>query len=137
MSTENFDMLIVDDHQAMRAALRGLVQSTYPGANLLEAGDGARALALCQSQRPRLVLMDVTLPDANGTELTARIKAMLPQCHVIVVSQHSAPIYRERAHEAGAHAYITKDMVHRELLPAIERALGPRPQTVATGIQHE
>ncbi len=133
MSTGSFDMLIVDDHQAMRAALRGLVQSAYPGANILEAGDGARALALCQSQRPRLVLMDVALPDANGIELTARIKAMLPQCKVIVVSQHADRIYFERAHEAGADAYITKDTVHRELLPAIDRALGRAPSDHGRG----
>jgi len=132
MSTnlENFDMLIVEDHEAMRTALRAVLQSAYPGANILEAGDGARAMELCLSHHPRLVLMDIGLPDANGIELTARIKALLPECNVIVVSQHAAPIYVEYAHKAGAYAYVTKDTVHENLLPAVARALtaGAQPQ---------
>ena len=128
MNPGNFDMLIVEDHQPMRAALRALLHSVYPGANILEAADGARALELCVSQRPRLVLMDIGLPDANGIELTARIKAILPECSVIVVSQHAAPIYAERAHEAGACAYVTKNTAHQELLPAVARALAPGVQ---------
>ncbi|MDO8703996.1 MAG: response regulator transcription factor [Sulfuricaulis sp.] len=130
MSTNpgNFDVLIVDDYQPMRAALRALLQSAYPGVNILEAADGARALELCLSHRPRLVLMDIELPDANGIELTARIKAKLPECNVIVVSQHSASIYVERAHEAGAYAYITKGTAHQELLPAVAGALASGAQ---------
>lgn len=115
----------------MRAALRDVLQSAYPTAHICEAGDGARAMELCLSHSPRLVLMDIGLPDANGVEITARIKALLPECNVIVVSQHAAPIYVERAHEAGACAYVTKDMAHEELLPAVARALaaGAQPHT--------
>ena len=136
MSTnlEKFDMLIVEDHEAMRAVLREVLQSAYPGANILEAADGARALELCLSHHPRLVLMDIGLPDANGIELTARIKAMLPECSVIVVSQHAAPIYVERAHEAGAYAYVTKDTAHQELLPAVARALASGAQPHSAGL---
>ena len=125
---ENLDMLIVEDHQSMRAVLREVLQSAYPGANILEAGDGASGMKLCLNHRPRLVLMDVALPDANGIELTARIKAMLPECNVIVVSQHAATLYIERALEAGACAYITKDTAHRDLLPAVAAALASSAQ---------
>ena len=120
-------MLIVDDHQAMRAALREVLQSAYPGTSIFEAADGAGAIALCLSRSPRLVLMDVGLPDANGIELTAQIKKMLAETEVIIVSQHSADVYAERARAAGAFAYITKDKVHRELLPTIARALARVP----------
>ena len=127
-------MLIVEDHQAMRAALRQLVQSAYPGADIHEAADGAGALELCRSHRPRLVLMDIGLPDTNGIELTARIKTMLPECNVIVVSQYADSVYVERAHAAGAYAYISKETVHRELLPAMGLALG---SVVPGGIQDQ
>lgn len=127
-------MLIVDDHEPMRAALRELLHSAYPEARILEAADGDRALEACVNHRPRLVLMDVTLPDANGIELTARIKAMLPECCVIVVSQHAGCIYAERAQQAGACAYITKDTVYRELLPAVARALAPGAHTVRAAL---
>ncbi len=73
MSSGNFEVLIVDDHEAMRAALREVLQSAYPGANILEAADGEHAMELCGRHRPRLVLMDVGLPDANGTARTPAI----------------------------------------------------------------
>ena len=120
-------MLIVEDQDVMRRMLVEYVQSAYPDAAIMEAADGARALELCRSSRPRLVLMDVALSDANGIELTAQIRAMLPETEVIIVSQHAVAAYVERAHVAGAFAYITKDKVYRELLPTVSRALGRGP----------
>ncbi|MDO8596543.1 MAG: response regulator transcription factor [Sulfuricaulis sp.] len=128
-------MLIVDDHQPMRAALREILQTAYPDASIVEAANGARAPELCLSHRPRLVLMDIGLPDANGIDLTARIKAMRPECNVIVVSQHAASIYIERAHDAGAYAYVIKDAVHRELLPTVARALASDARPQAAGLR--
>ena len=116
-------MLVVEDQNFMRRALRDYLQSAYPDAAIIEAADGARALELCRSRSPQLVLMDVGLPDANGIELTAQVKEMLPETAVIIVSQHAGQAYVERAHAAGAFAYITKDKVYRELLPTVSRAL--------------
>ena len=120
-------MLIVEDQDFIRRMLVEFVQSAYPDAAIMEAADGARALQLCRSSCPRLVLMDVTLPDANGIELTAQIKEMLPETEVVIVSQHAVEAYVERAHAAGAFAYITKDKLYRELFPTIDRALGRAP----------
>ncbi|MBI5908336.1 MAG: response regulator transcription factor [Betaproteobacteria bacterium] len=120
-------MLIVEDQAVMRRILAEYVQSAYPDAAIMEAASGARALELCRSSSPRLVLMDVRLPDANGIELTAQIREMLPETEVVIVSQHAVEAYVERARAAGAFAYITKDKVYRELLPTIDRALGRRP----------
>ena len=120
-------MLIVEDQDLMRQMLHEFLQSAYPGSLILETDSAERALELCDSHRPRLVLIDVKLPDGNGIELTARVKALLPETTVIVVSQYSAPVYIERALAAGAFAYITKDKMHRELLPAVADALGKAP----------
>ena len=121
-------MLIVEDQDLMRRTLREYLQSAYADAVILEAADGARCLELCRSARPQLVLMDIGLPDANGIDVTAQIREMLPETSVIVVSQHSARVYVERAYAAGAFAYINKDTVYRELLPTVRRAL-PRTPT--------
>ena len=122
-------MLIVEDQDLMRRLLREYVQSAYPGAEILEAENGARALQLCSEERPDVVLMDIALPDANGIDLAAEITWALPQTKVIIVSQHADAVFAERARAAGAHAFVRKDRVYRELLPAIERALadGPKP----------
>ena len=125
--TERITVLVVEDQDFMRRALRDYLQFAYPHAAIIEAADGARALELCRSRSPQLVLMDVGLPDANGIDLTAQVKEMLPDTAVIIVSQHAGRAYVERARAAGAFAYISKDKVYRELLPTVGRALGPTP----------
>lgn len=125
--TQQVTILLVEDQDFMRRALRDYLQCAYPDAAIIEAADGARALELCRSRSPQLVLMDVGLPDANGIDLIAQIKEMLPETAVIIVSQHAAQAYVERARAAGAFAYISKDKVYRELLPTVGRALGPAP----------
>lgn len=117
-------MLIVEDQDYMRRALRAFLQSVFPDKNVLEAADGKSALVLCRECRPKLVLMDIVLPDANGIELTAKIKDMLPDTAVIIVSNHSGSAYSERAKAAGAFACIAKDAVYEDLLPAVGAALG-------------
>jgi two-component system chemotaxis response regulator CheY len=119
-------MLIVEDQDYMRRMLREFLHAAFPDKNILEAEDGRSALALCRERKPRLVLMDIGLPDANGIELTAQIKTMLPDTAVIIVSNQIGSAYTERAKAAGAFAYITKDAVHDELLPAVTAALGQK-----------
>lgn len=116
-------MLIVEDQDYMRQMLREYLQAAFPGKTILEAGDGRSALTLCSERKPRIVLMDIGLPDANGIELTAKIKTMLPETAVIIVSSHDGSAYTERARAAGAFAYVTKEAVHEELLPAVIGAL--------------
>ena len=117
-------MLIVEDQDYMRLMLREFLQAAFPDKNILEAGDGRSALALCSERRPGIVLMDIGLPDANGIELTAQIKTMLPDTAVIIVSNQTGSAYTERAKAAGAFAYVNKEAVHDELLPTISAALG-------------
>jgi DNA-binding NarL/FixJ family response regulator len=118
-----FAALIVDDQPAMRSALRDFIQATYPQAALMEASNGADAMRMCISHDPRLVLMDISLPDSTGIALTARIKTLLPNTRVIIVSQHADSTYVRRAMEAGADGYVVKDNVSSELLPKIAAAL--------------
>lgn len=117
-------MLIVEDQDYMRRMLREFLQAAFPDKDILEAGDGRSAMQLCNEHRPELVLMDIGLPDANGIELTAQIKTMLPDTAVIIVSNNTGSAYTERARAAGAFAYISKEAVHKELLPAVSAALG-------------
>lgn len=124
-------MLIVEDQDYMRQMLREFLQGAFPGKNILEAGDGRSALALCSERRPRVVLMDIGLPDANGIDLTEKIKAMLPETAVIIVSSNAGSAYTERARAAGAFAYVTKEAVHEELLPAVCAAMRMQQDTAA------
>jgi DNA-binding NarL/FixJ family response regulator len=128
-------MLIVEDQDFMRRVLRRFLQSAFPDSRLLEADNGGSAMALCREHQPRVVLMDIDLPDANGIALTAQVKQMLPDTAVIMVSAHTENVYIERAQAAGAFAYVAKDALHQDLLPAIRAALEHAPRQQPRGDQ--
>lgn len=117
-------LLIVEDQAAMRASLRTYVGSAFPAVQVLESATGAQALKTCAEVRPQLVLMDIRLPDANGIELTRRLRSLSPAPAVIVVSFLKGQPYVDRAREAGACQYIWKGNLDAELIPAITWALG-------------
>jgi DNA-binding NarL/FixJ family response regulator len=120
---EQHVLLIVDDHAVMRALLRDFLRSSIAGLDVSEAPDGARALRLARERSPQVVLMDINLPDANGIELTAQIKALLPHTRVIIVTSLAGAADLERARAAGAFGYVTKDKIYAELVPLVARAL--------------
>lgn len=115
-------VLIVEDHAPMRAALADLLRTYFPASLVREAASVASALDLCHAEAPELVLLDVALPDGNGIALIPALRALAPGCRIVVVSQHGAAAYSERALAAGACAYVTKDNLRRQLIPAIDRA---------------
>jgi two-component system NarL family response regulator len=120
-------VLIVEDQALMRETLRGFLQFAFPGCSFLEADDGASALDVCKILQPDLVLMDKCLPDADGIELTSRLRMIYPGIQVIVISQRSGEIYVQRALAAGARAYMIKDSLAAELIPAVAAAIGIAP----------
>src|SRR3990172_13024123 len=117
-------VLIVDDHSPLRQIMRDFLQSTFPSCNFREAADGASAMEACKAYRPNLVLMDVCLPDADGIELTARLKVLYPGIQVIVVSYMRGEVYVQRALAAGACAYLVKDNLVTDLIPAVAATTG-------------
>lgn len=113
----------------MRQTLRGFLQGAFPSCDFREAADGASALESCKAHRPDLVLMDKCLPDADGIEPTARLKILYPGIQVIVVSHKSGEAYVQHALRAGAHAYVVKDNLLTDLVPAVATAIGIAPAT--------
>ncbi|MBC7249610.1 MAG: response regulator transcription factor [Anaerolineae bacterium] len=103
-------VLLVDDQPAFRRQLRLLL--TVAGLTVVgEAGDIAEAEVLVQALQPDLAVVDVMLPGLNGLEGTPRLKALLPNLRVILVSAHldRANVFRTAAVEVGAEAFIPKD----------------------------
>lgn len=120
-------VLIVEDQALMRQTLRNFLQGAFPSCNFCEAADGASALEACKTHVPLLVLMDKCLPDADGVELTARLKSLYPDIQVIVVSHRSGEAYVKHALAAGARAYVVKDDLFTDLIPAVAAAIGIAP----------
>jgi len=110
-------VLVVDDQETIRAALRRLVESWTPG-RVAEAHSGERAAALAVELAPDLVLMDVFMPGVGGIRAAAIIKALRPRTAVLLVSStHPDDLPPEAGRDADAVAW--KGDLDRRLLDAV------------------
>lgn len=116
-------ILIVEDQLLMRNTLRKFLQPAYPEWAFIEAADGASAMEACAAYLPQVVLMDISLPDIDGIALTKSIKDLLPNVAVIFVSYLNGKAHIDRALAAGGCAYVVKDRLFTDLIPAIENAI--------------
>ena len=117
-------LLIVEAQDAMRATLRDFLQPVFPHLRILLAESAEQALALCESEQPELVLLDLGMPDGKGFELAARLRTCSPAPAVIATSYRIGPEYDARASSAGACALVARDRLATELAPTIAWALG-------------
>jgi DNA-binding NarL/FixJ family response regulator len=102
-------VLLVDDHQLVRAGFRGLLQ-TLRGVQVVgEASNGREALQMIQTLRPDVVLMDIGMSELNGLEATARIAKEFPHARVVILSMHADKEYVLKALRVGAAGYLLKD----------------------------
>jgi len=100
-------ILIADDSGFARAVLRDIVlKSKWKDAQILEAADGAAAVAMYQAERPELVLLDVIMPERNGIEVLQDIGSSAQA--VVIVSSVEEQQVMDQAKQLGAKSYITK-----------------------------
>jgi CheY-like chemotaxis protein len=116
-------ILLVEDNEMNRDMLsRRLARKGY---EVIIAEDGERGVALAQSERPDLILMDMSLPVIDGWEATRRIKATdaLRSIPIIALTAHAMGTDRDEAIEAGCDDYDTKPIELPRLIEKIERLL--------------
>jgi DNA-binding NarL/FixJ family response regulator len=121
------NILIVEDNRHLRRMLLELVGAAFASHAVVAVARGSNAMALCRDIRPELVLMDVGLPDANGIDLTAEIRSLVPESKVVIVSNHCSRASVDAARAAGAAAYVFKDEIYDRLLPTIVNVLNGLP----------
>jgi CheY-like chemotaxis protein len=116
-------ILLVEDNEMNRDMLsRRLVRGGY---EVIIAEDGARAVAMAMSDKPDLILMDMSLPVIDGWEATRRIKATpeLRKIPIIALTAHAMATDRNKALEAGCDDYDTKPIELQRLQGKIETLL--------------
>ncbi|MFI5708807.1 response regulator [Kribbella sp. NPDC051620] len=124
-------VLVVDDHPVVRSGLIGMLAVTDDIEVVGEAGDGEEALALVESTRPDVVLMDLRMPRRDGVSATGAIVSGYPTTRVLVLTTYDTDTDILHAVEAGAAGYLLKDTPHAELLDGIRAA--SRGETVLAG----
>jgi DNA-binding NarL/FixJ family response regulator len=108
LTTSTHKILIVEDNDSFRLALRSLLNSRYPAMSFKEARDGREALNEVSAFDPDLIFMDIKLPGKNGLELTEEIRAVNSEVKIIILTSHDLPEYREAARVGGADHFLTK-----------------------------
>jgi DNA-binding NarL/FixJ family response regulator len=115
-------VLLADDHNLIRAGLRRVVESQPEFVVAGEAEDGRQAVAMAESLKPDVVVMDIGMPLLNGIEAARQIRLAQPDAQIVMLSMHSDEGYVLRALKAGAKAYLLKDSAEADLARAIHAA---------------
>ena len=117
-------VLLVDDHELLRAGLRSRLEREYGIAVVGEADTAERAVTMARKLQPDLILLDVLLPRKSGIEVIPELAQVAPQARVLVVSSQAAPSSVRQALSAGAAGYLPKRSSDHELLTAIKLVVG-------------
>ena len=118
-------ILIAEDHALVRAGLRALLSQDLDFEIVGEAVDGRDAVRAVAELKPRVVLMDLTMPGMNGMEAIQDIKRRYPEVRVLVLTLHKTEEFVLASLRAGADGYILKEAMPSELRLAV--------RTVASG----
>lgn len=112
-------IIIVDDHAIFRAGVKALLQLEKDFTVIGEVDDGIKAYNFIVNSQPDLVLMDLSLPHANGTEVIAKVKQRCPEIYILALTVHKEEEYVRASLVGGADGYILKDDTYEELVFAI------------------
>jgi two-component system NarL family response regulator len=112
-------ILIAEDHLIARVGVKTIL-NTQPDMNVVaEAANGAQAVELHRQHRPDITLMDMRMPGTSGQEAIIAILAEQPLARIIALSTYGGDEEIRRALNSGVRAYLTKDVLHDELIRAI------------------
>ncbi len=120
--TERIRVLIVDDHAMVRSGLRNFIYGFDWMEPIGEAADGAQAVDFCAQNEVDVVLMDMVMPQMDGSEATRRIMALDKPVKIIILTSFHEESLVEQALRAGATSYLLKNVTADELAAAIKSA---------------
>ena len=113
-------IVVVDDHEVARRAIRSVLRSNPNLEVVGEAADGKEGINKVGELRPDIVLLDISLPDISGIEVAPAMRKLSPESRIIFVSQHTSTALANDALQNGAYGYVVKSDAGLDLLPAIE-----------------
>ncbi len=128
-------VMLVDDHNLVRAGIHSLLQNLADIEIVVGTDSGVEAICLVEIHKPDIILMDISLQDLNGLEVTRQVKAAYPDIKVIILSMYASEEYVLQALQTGASGYLLKDARLGELEMAI-RAVANGGAYLSPSISH-
>ena len=116
-------VLLADDHVTVRHGLRLLIDGQPDMKVVAEASDGAAAVQRALEVKPDVVVMDISMPDLNGSHATETLKTLLPDTKILILTRHTDTSYVQRLLRSGASGYVLKQSASEELVRAIRRVV--------------
>jgi DNA-binding response OmpR family regulator len=118
-------VLVADDDEDILELVR--LALSRAGVEFISARDGAMALALAEERLPALVLLDVSMPELDGLEVTRRLRAAeaTRETPIVLLTARAQSSDVERGYEAGASAYLSKPFSLGALIARVHEFLGP------------
>jgi DNA-binding NarL/FixJ family response regulator len=124
--SKEITLVLADDHSLVRQGLRALLESEHGFRVVGEAGNGLDALRVVEQLQPRILVLDLMIPELSGLEVTRQLRKRSPKTRVIILSMHKDESYVMQALKNGAAAYVLKDSSAQELIKAVHEALANR-----------
>ncbi len=115
-------LMLVDDHEVVRTGLRMLLENQVDMEIVGEASTGKQAVVMAQELLPQVVVMDITLPDISGIEVTRQLKQLFPDMAIVALTIHEDEQYFFEMLKAGASGYVPKRAAPEDLITAIQAA---------------
>jgi two-component system, NarL family, response regulator NreC len=122
--TKSIRVLIADDHQLIRAALRQLLQGEVDIEVVGEAADGIEALEKVRALHPDVLLLDIAMPRMGGLEVLPLMRELRPKTEVVILSMYAKEAYTHQALTEGARAYVLKGAPSADVLAAVRAVHG-------------
>jgi two-component system, NarL family, response regulator NreC len=119
MTGDMIRVVLADDHTVVRAGLKAVLGGARDIEVIGEAKTGREAVALAERFKPDVIVMDLTMPDMDGTEATKEIVAKGLAVKVLILTMHVEEDYLIPLMEAGAAGYLVKSAADRELVDAV------------------
>lgn len=116
-------IVVIEDHAFVRGLIDRVCEDAFTSAVVASARDGREGLELCRQVKPRLVLLDLELPDIDGFELVAQIRAVAPTTRILVLSSHTESYVLHRVQQAGVEGFVDKNEQTPEMLTVALRTV--------------
>ena len=113
-------ILLVDDHELVRRGARGVLHSRHGWRVVGEAANGREAVEKAIALKPDVAVVDISIPELDGIEVTRQIREAVPATKVLVLTMHESEQMVQRALEAGAHGCILKSDLTEWLVKAVK-----------------